>query len=480
MTAAEPRVRVIVPRVRVQPVGDLLATRLAGIRAELKVPEFFPPEVEAAAREAVGRAVPPTRDMTDVPFVTIDPPGSTDLDQALLVEKVAAGFRVLYAIADVPAFVTAGDPLDVEARRRGQTLYTPTGRVPLHPTTISEHAASLREGELRGAFVWTLHLDADAAVQSVELYRAVVRSRKQYSYAEVQALYDSSAAPDWVTALREVGERRELLETARGGASLNRPEEEVELVGGRYTLVRRRSLPVEAWNAQLSLMTGMAAAQLMIAGKVGILRTMPMPSTEAIDRFRAQVAALGCPWPQSETYGQYLRALDQDDPRALASIHAAASLFRGAGYTAFDGELPKDTIQAAVAAPYAHATAPLRRLVDRFVLVTCAALAAGEAVPGWVREALPLVPGLMSSSDSLSSRLERSSVDAIEAALLSSRVGEKFTVDVLSARPGGGVIQLADPVVTANIEGALTAGQSVLATLVKADIATGTVLFSLS
>jgi exoribonuclease R len=451
---------------------------LAEFRLELKVPESFPAEVEAAASAAVGRAVHPQRDLTDVPFVTIDPPGSTDLDQALFVERVAGGFRVLYAIADVPAFITAGDPLDVEARRRGQTLYAPTGRVPLHPTTISEHAASLREGELRGAYVWTLHLDGDAAVQSVELYRALVRSRKRYSYAEVQALHDSSAAPDWVTALRDVGERRELLETARGGASLNRPEEEVEHVDGRYTLVRRRSLPVEAWNAQLSLMTGMAAAQFMIDGKVGILRTMPMPSASSIDRFRAQTAALGCPWPESQTYGEYLRSLDQDDPRALAVIHAAASLFRGAGYTAFDGELPPDTMQAAVAAPYAHATAPLRRLVDRFVLVTCAALAAGEAVPPWVREALPLVPGLMSASDSLASRLEHGSVDAVEAALLSSRVGEKFSVDVLSARPGGGVIQLADPVVTANIEGTVTAGESVLATLTRADIATGTVLFS--
>lgn len=480
MTSSDSRVRVIVPRVKPQPSGDVLAARLAAIREELSVPQSFSPEVETAARESVAQATLPQRDLTDVPFVTIDPPGSTDLDQALVVERVATGYRVLYAIADVPAFVIPGGALDAEARRRGQTLYAPTGRVPLHPSAISEHAASLREGELRGAFVWTLQLDGDAGIRSVDVSRAIVRSRHRYSYAEVQALHDSSGAPDWVSTLREVGERRELLETARGGASLNRPEEEVELVHGRYTLVRRRSLPVEGWNAQLSLMTGMAAAQIMIDGKVGILRTMPLPAADAINRFRGQAAALGCPWPATQTYGEYLRALDQDDPRALAVIHAAASLFRGAGYTAFDGTVPNDTIQAAVAAPYAHATAPLRRLVDRFVLVTCAALAAGEEVPAWVREALPSVPGLMSASDSLASRLEHNSVDAVEAALLAARIGERFTVAVLSTRPGGGVVQLADPVVTANIEGDVTAGQSVLATLVTADITTGTVLFSVA
>ncbi len=465
----------IVPRVS-NPT-DLLADTLRLIREDLNLPESFPPAVEAEAREAVDAAELPPVDETSVPFVTIDPEGATDLDQALHLERAGDGYRVRYAIADVPAFVREGGEIDAEARERGQTLYAPDGRIPLHPTVISEHAASLLEGQLRGAFVWTFELDAAANVTSTALARAQVRSRHQYSYTEVQAQLDDGTADESLQLLREVGIKRTALERERGGASLNRPDEEVEFRGGRYELVRRSPLAVEEWNAQLSLMTGMAAARIMLDGGVGILRTMPAPFDDTLEHFRMQVAALGEPWPVGQPYGEYLRGLDRDSASGLAAIHAAASLFRGAGYTAFDGALPENTTQAAVAAPYAHATAPLRRLVDRFVLVTCEALVAGRPVPGWVREALPTLPKIMGRSDGVASRLEHASVDAIEAALLSDRIGQTFDAVVISAKETGGVIQLTDPVVTANIEGAVTAGETVKATLVTADIASGTTLF---
>ncbi len=204
---------------------------------------------------------------------------------------------------------------------------------------------------------------------------------------------------------------------------------------------------------------------------------MPAPDEETLERFRRQVAALGMPWDPDLQYGEYLRTLDATKPQHLAIIHAAASLFRGAGYTAFDGDIPEDTTQAAVAAPYAHATAPLRRLVDRFVLVTCEALCLGREVPDWVREALPDLPHLMASSDGRANQLEAQSLNAIEAALLSSRIGEEFDAVVVQTKEGGGVIQLTDPVVTAFMEGSAPPGKRVLAELVTADIATGEVLF---
>ena len=475
--------RVVVPSVSLTEPMEALAARLRAIRDDLELLAGFSSDVEAEAAATVAAASLPTDDQSAVEFVTIDPEGATDLDQAVHLSRSGEGYLVRYAIADVPAFVTPGGAVDTEARRRGQTLYAPDGRIPLHPTVISEGAASLLEGQLRGAFVWSFELDAAANVIATTLARAQVRSRHQYSYAEVQALIDGGTAVDSLLLLREVGIKRIQLERERGGASLNRPDEEVEFVAGRYVLVRRSPLAVEEWNAQISLMTGMAAAAIMIKGGIGILRTMPAPETETLENFRRQVAALGCPWPVTEPYGEYLRGIDRDDPRGLAAIHAAASLFRGAGYTAFDGEAPEGLVQAAVAAPYAHTTAPLRRLVDRFVLIACEALVAGTPVPSWVREALPTLPKLMSRSDSVASGLDRASVDAIEAALLAARVGETFDAVVISVRNGGGgsqpsgIIQLTDPVVTARVEGAVVAGESVRVTLESADIATGAVVF---
>ena len=452
-----------------------LAAALAEITKDL--PREFPSEVQAEA-EAIAAIGPlPDLDRTDVEFVTIDPLGSTDLDQALFLSRDGDGYRVLYAIADVPAFVEPGGAIDVEARLRGQTVYAPDGRIPLHPAVISEGAASLLPGELRGAFVWDLELDANAHVTQSTVYRARVRSREQLDYATAQKRLDDGSASEVLQLLREVGLKRVALEQQRGGASLGTQETEVEMHDGQYVLVRRTPHPVEDWNAQLSLMTGMAAAQIMLDGNIGILRTMPPADDEAVSRFRRQTQALGTPWTVDVHYGDYLRSLDTTQPRQLAIMHAAASLFRGAGYSPFDGAPPSQTEQAAVAAPYAHVTAPLRRLVDRFALVICEALSAGEPVPRWAREALPELPSAMSRSSQVAGQVDSQALNVVEAAVLAGRVGEVFEVTVLSAQETYGTVQLADPPVVARCNGTLQPGATVSATLETAQIATGTVLF---
>ena len=457
---------------------DELAVALAAIPAALGLSRSFPEAVLAEAA-AIAAAPPlPDLDSTDLAFVTIDPVGSTDLDQALFLTRDGEGYRAYYAIADVPAFVAPGGAIDEEARRRGQTVYAPDGRIPLHPAVLSEGVASLLPGQVRGAYVWDFELDAAATVSAVRVYRARVTSRTQYDYETVQQLVDSGRADLNLQLLREIGLKRIALEEARGGASLRVPETEVALADGRYSIVRRSPLPVEEWNAQLSLMTGMAAAQLMLDAGVGILRTMPDADPAAVARFRLQAGALGRPWPVSQRYGDYLRSLDTADPKQLAIMHAAASLFRGAGYTPFDGAPPSITMQAAVAAPYAHVTAPLRRLVDRFALVLCEAISAGTAVPDWVRSALPTIPGIMNASNSLAGQVDNRALDAVEAAVLLPYVGTSFEATVLSSGKGSSTIQLDEPPVTAKCAASLVPGAVVRVRLDAAEIGTGRVLFS--
>src|ERR687886_213556 len=320
-----------------------LEERFAAIRARLGIPADFPTEVLAAAEQAAVAPALPAADLTDLEFVTVDPPGSTDLDQAMHLERRGDGFGVDYAIADVPAFVPPGGPVDVEARRRGQTLYAPDQRTPLHPPVLSEGAASLLEGQVRSAFVWRFELDADGEVRRTELVRALVRSRHRLDYGQVQAAADAvpdgADDPDELVArqavlLRAVGVRRMALEEARGGANLPLPEQEVEAVDGRYSLTLRPVVSAEDWNAQLSLMTGMAAARIMLDAGVGVLRTLPAPDDALVARFRLQAKALGVTWPEGTSLGAFLRGLRRDQPRELALMHEAGALFRGAAYAA--------------------------------------------------------------------------------------------------------------------------------------------------
>jgi len=472
-----------------------LADALNALRTELELPGPFPDDAIQDALAAIAEHKMPDLDLTDVEFVTIDPVSSTDLDQALFIERSGDGYKVFYAIADVPSFVAPGGALDAETRRRGQTIYAPDGRIPLHPEVISEQAGSLLAGQLCSAFVWEFDLDAAARVDSVLVRRAKIRSRAKLSYKGVQAELDSCSAGPVLQLLKEVGLKRVELERLRGGASLNMPEQEIEqLPDGGYRIVAAPSLPVEDWNAQISLMTGMAAADLMLDGKVGILRTMPAPDERSLLHFRRQTNALGKPWDGEASYGEYLRSLDPTDPRQLAILHSAGMLFRGAGYTPFDGTVPEDAIQSAIGAAYAHTTAPLRRLIDRFVLVICEALSNRTAVPDWAREALPSLPEIMAASDQLAARMERLALDTVEAALLVNHIGQEFDAVVISgSKPGksngnggngngngpSGIIQIADPAVTARCPGELESGTTVRVRLVSSDIDTRVIRLAL-
>lgn len=454
--------------------SDALPQAFAAIRERLEVPIDFPAEVTAEAERATaaGPMLPPTADATQVPFVTIDPPGSMDLDQAMHLERSGSGFRVRYAIADVPAFVRAGGAIDAEARRRGETIYLPDGSEPLHPRQLSEGAASLLPGQVRPAFVWDMTLDSDGVVRDAAVGRAMVRSATRLDYQEVQADLDAGRAPQMLALLAEVGGLRIAVERERGGASLPKPEQEVVTTKAGYELRFRPPVPVEDWNAQISLMTGMVAAQMMLEGGIGILRTMPAPDAGSVDRFRRQAEALGVPWPQDMPYGEFLRKLHRADPHHLALMHAATSLFRGAGYTPFDGTVPQQRDHAAVAAPYAHVTAPLRRLVDRFALAVCGALSSGDEVPDWAREALPSLPDIMKASGRLSGAVERACTDAVEAAVLAPLVGHEWPATVVEARGERGcTVQIVDPAVLAECAEQVESGRRVRVRLIDTDVA---------
>lgn len=451
------------------------------IRESLKVREEFAADALAEAEAAAAEPDLPQADLTAIEFITIDPPGSMDLDQAMHIERVEdasdAAFRVHYAIADVPAFVKPGGALDREVRLRGQTIYCPDHRVALHPPVVSEGAASLLPDETRPAYVWEILLDAAGETLEASVARAMVCSRRRYTYAEVQLAVDADTGEQTLMLLREVGRALVHQESARGGASLPMPEQEVEESNGKYTLQLRPMLEAEDWNAQISLLTGRSAADLMLAGKVGILRTMPPPQPDAIAQFRRRVLGVDLTWDESVSYGDFLRGLDWANPVHLAIIHAATSLFRGAGYTPFNGEIPPDTQQSAIGAAYAHVTAPLRRLIDRFTLVICEALSAGETVPQWVLDSLDELPDLMSKSGRQANAVDRACVDAVEAAVLHDRIGQKFAASVVEVTDRDLIVQVSDPVVLAYADGEGELGAHVTVELTVADLAQRKVRF---
>ena len=435
-----------------------LAAGLAAIRDELDVPGDFPPEAVREAEDAARAPLPAREDRRDLELFTIDPPSSMDLDQAMALSRSGDGYRVDYAIADVAAFVEPGGALDAEAHRRVLTRYLPDGNAPLHPHVLSEGAASLLPGVDRLAVVWSFALEPDGAWKLLGVERALVRSRERFAYAS------APQDDERIRLLAEIGALLQERERARGAVNLPIPEQEIVVRDGGYALAYRGPLPIEEANAQISLMTGMAAAGLMLEKRVGLLRTLPPADAKQVARLRRVAEALGVEW--REPVGELIRSLDPLQPRHAALLEEAATLLRGAGYAAFDGTPPDGAGHAGVGAPYAHVTAPLRRLADRYATAACL----GEEVPRARRGAGRDGRGRARPPARSSARASTSSRRSCSRPTSAS--GSRRTVI------DDHEIQLAEPAVRARCEGELEPGQELIVRLVEADPARRHVRFA--
>src|SRR5699024_3370558 len=99
-------------------------------------------------------------------------------------------------------------------------------------------------------------------------------------------------------------------------------------------LAARESLPVEGYNAQISLLTGMAAAEMMTSAGVGILRTLPEADPRDLRRLRLAARGLGIDWPDDVPYTDLVRSVSSSTAAGAAFLNEATTLFRGAGYLA--------------------------------------------------------------------------------------------------------------------------------------------------
>lgn len=460
-----------------------LRAGLARLHDELGIPAGFPPEVLQAAEaqvEAGPRDADGLDDCTGIPFVTIDPAGARDLDQAVHIERSGTGYRVFYAIADLAAWIVPGGPIDAEAHARGQTFYAPISRTPLHPRSISESAASLLPGQLRTAIVWRIELDQSGTVVETSARRSWVRSREQLTYEDVQAGLDGDNPPELFTLLQEVGTRRETLEIERGGVSLNLPEQEVVADFDGWHLQYRTPLSVEGWNAQISLLTGAAAARVMIDGGVGLLRTLPPARPGDVERLRLVAKSLDIEWPRSMSYPDFVRSIDVLSARGKAMMNACTVLFRGAAYEPVQlGGPAANPRHEALATHYAHATAPLRRLIDRYVETCCVSLTSRGVVPDWVISQLPELPQTMRASDQRAKKYERGIVDLVEALVLQHRVGETFPATVVDVSDDAktSTVSVPDPAVETRVHHPLPLGEQVELRLTDVDLVMGRVSF---
>ena len=449
------------------------------VAEEFRVPTDFSPAVHQAAASARDRFADRRRDARDVPFVTVDPPGSQDLDQAVHLTRRCDGYRVRYAIADVAAFVVPGGVVEAESLRRGQTIYLPDEPARLHPAALSEGSASLLPGVDRPAVVWTMDLDAAGEVEDVSVERALVRSRAQLDYDSVHAAAQAGQAPAAIALLGEVGRLRQASSLRRDAVNLRLPSQRVQRNGdGRYELVIEPRRPVMDYNSEISLLTGMCAGQMMVSAGKGPLRTLRPAGDGAEEMFRREARALGYRLADDDHVGHFLAGVDADSPAGMAVMREAQKLLRGAGYGLVDDGGAE--VHAGIGGHYAHVTAPLRRLFDRFAAEHCLAISGGYETPSWAAETVGQAVGAMTRTSQLANTVDRACLNLTEATVLVPWLGHNFAATVLHAdrRRGQSRVFVHEPPVLADTLGSPADGTRITVSLIKADTASREVLFA--
>lgn len=472
---------------------------------EFRLDPAFPPDVLADAATATDQHAAGRVDATHIPLVTIDPPGSMDLDQAVGITMLDdERYRVYYAIADPAAFITPGGALHAESLRRGQSIYLPDQTIRLHPPALSENKASLLPNATRPAILWTIDLDPAGAWTDYTITRAIVRSRARFTYEETQAAHDAGTLHPAIAHLPAVGKLLQTSAARRDAITLNFPSQEVQQTpDGLFELIIEPRLPMMDYNSEISLLAGRCAGTTMANAGIGILRTLADPEPTAVSRFWAEAEHLGFTTHPASP-GEFLRTLDANTSRGMAIMREAQKLLRGSEYLELGANPPRShsgviTNNDGVRPEYyAQVTAPLRRLADRYATEIVLSLVAETPIPDWVTCDLEQVLAAMTASGRLAATVDHACLDYCEAEVLKAFVGNQFPATVVEVNPRqktarvfvdkppvladcdyGGASDLAEPSAEPGVEpGAeLVEGERYCVTLSEADPARRVVRF---
>jgi exoribonuclease R len=446
-----------------KPITSLaLLAQFQSIRANNKIPEasalgehFNELASSLSLDETVQR-----RDATDLPMVTLDPASSTDLDQAFYVatdnNQANRDIVLYYAIADIGAFVKRGSAIEAQAWKQGTTVYCPDGSVPLYPRILSSQRASLLPDGPRPAILLTVVVNINGMTTLRMVERAMVQSRAKLAYETV-------ATEQLSAQMLELARRISEAEVARGAARVDRPEQQIHQDADApdgLTLKFAPHLPSENYNAALSLATNLAVGRYLFEANLGLFRVMDDPNEQEIKSLRAQARVLGIEWQADEKLQAVIARLSATEQRDLAFSMAIRKAGGGARYMLWpytsqgeeqqirNAHQKNQPWHAAIAATYAHATAPMRRLADRYVLDLLVALFAdNKDAINELQNTLSRLPSVMETTERIAAKIDRDCLEAIESSLLKPLIGQTRVATVIDVSHDGLQIQLDEPAV---------------------------------
>lgn len=438
-------------------------------------------------------------DLRAVLWSSIDNTESRDLDQVEYAEKLADNsIRVLIGIADVDAFVARGAALDRFAAHNTTSVYTGVKTFPMLPDELSSGITSLLEDVDRLGIVIEYVVSEDGAVQSSNVYRALLHNHAQLTYEAVGAWLDeNTAAPHAVARLAgmedqlrlqlEAANRLHALRVENGALSFETIETQPVISDGHVVALR----VTEHNRARDIIENFMIAANSAMAD---FLESKNVPSIRRVVRqperwprivelaatFGAQLPAQ----PNARALADFLAARKAADPLHFPDISLAVVKLLGPGEYVVEqrGVTPEsEEGHFGLAVPdYTHATAPNRRYADLITQRLVKAVVSSAHTPYTVDE-LMLIAGHCTERESAARKVARQMRKVAAALLLSKRIGEEFDAIVTGANDKGTFARTLAPPVDGRIvrgETGLDVGDKVRVRLVSTDPQRGFIDFA--
>jgi ribonuclease R len=449
-------------------------TEVEKILACADVTEDFPAEVVRAAGHTPDEVRPDDRkdrvDLRHIPFVTIDPETARDFDDAVALNTLPdGGYRLWVAVADVSHYVRAGSPLDLEARRRGCSVYLPNRAIPMLPEALSSHICSLVPNQDRLAMVTRIDFEIDGAVRDTDFEAAVIHSQARLDYPGVAA----ALAGDFRGRRRKYEPLLPVLKTMdalarrlrtrrmeRGALDLDLPEAAVELDRDDPRLVRdvrrARREPGErtayAMIEEFMLAANEAVGESFLRRSEDVLwRVHDAPDPIKLETFAALAESYSLPFDLEEArtpkgLGRLLGRLKGHPAEKPLSFQLLRSL-KQATY-----DLVNVGHFGLASHAYLHFTSPIRRYPDvvahrllkhRLALLGKPAGGFAPQPPGAMARDLPAAAAESSFAERKAMEIEREVVDLYRAYFMRDRVGDVLA-GTISAVTSFGVFVVID------------------------------------
>jgi VacB/RNase II family 3'-5' exoribonuclease len=392
------------------------------------------------------------RDLTDLPWASIDNDDSRDLDQLTVAEALPGdSVKIRVAVADVDALVKDGSAIDEHARHNTTSVYTAAKIFPMLPEKLSNGLTSLNLNEERLAVVVDMAIGSDGSLQGSDIYRARVRNHAKLAYNSVAAwLEGDGPVPEGIAAVNGLAENlREQdhvaqclknLRHAHGALSLETLEAKPVFDGEqiRDFEIERKNRAKEIIEDFMIAANGVTARYLAAKNFPSIRRVVRMPKRwDRIVELAREHGFMLPDQPDPGTLDEFLLKEKAADPLRFPDLSLAVIKLLGAGE--YVAERPGDTAPGhfgLAVKDYAHSTAPNRRYTDLITQRLLKAAMAGQAAP-YRYDELDVLAKHFTAEEDAANKVERQVGKSAAALLLEAKTGEQFDAIVTGASDKG-------------------------------------------